>query len=156
MASRRPFLHLQEHRVPVRRSLDVQSRVTPPEAFRFSSICCFLQVVGGTPPAGTCLRRLSAPDWTKSHNPSQSCRQGAARPCLRGNCQSCWCRWGRKPARENPVGTWLEPGWNPRAVASRQGRPFWRQLTSGVMGGVKVPFLKPSQLNPSNHLNTEH
>lgn len=26
------------------------------------------------------------------------------------------------------------------------------QLTSGVMGGVRVPFLRPSQLKPSNHL----
>lgn len=24
--------------------------------------------------------------------------------------------------------------------------------TLGIMGGVKVPFLKPSQLKPSNHL----
>lgn len=30
------------------------------------------------------------------------------------------------------------------------------QLTSGLMGGVRVPFLRPSQLNPSNHLDTEH
>lgn len=28
-------------------------------------------------------------------------------------------------------------------------------LTLGIMGGVKVPFLKPSQLKPSNHLGKE-
>lgn len=28
-------------------------------------------------------------------------------------------------------------------------------LTLGIIGGVKVPFLKPSQLKPSNHLGKE-
>lgn len=28
-------------------------------------------------------------------------------------------------------------------------------LTLGIIGGVKVPFLKPSQLKPSNHLEKE-
>ena len=30
-----------------------------------------------------------------------------------------------------------------------------RLLTLGIIGGVKVPFLKPSQLKPSNHLGKE-
>ena len=29
-------------------------------------------------------------------------------------------------------------------------------ITLGIIGGVKVPFLKPSQLKPSNHLKKEN
>lgn len=94
-----------------------------------------------------CMSSLKS-DRTRSHSPSQRCRQGAGRPCLQGSCRSCWCRWERKPGQENTVKT---RGPTPPA----RGRGFRTQLTSGVMGGVSVPFLRPSQLNPSNHLNAE-
>lgn len=44
-------------------------------------------------------------DRTRSHNPTQSCHPEEAHPCLQGNCQSYWCRWERKPGRNNMVKT---------------------------------------------------
>lgn len=44
-------------------------------------------------------------DRTRSRNPTQSCHPEEGRPCLRGNCQSCWCRWERKPGGQNMVKT---------------------------------------------------
>lgn len=87
--------------------------------------------------------------WTKSRNPIQSCRPVVVRLCLPGNCRSYWCQWRRRPGQK----TESEKFCPIRSCSKR----IWRgnRLTSGLMGGVRVPFRKPSQLKPSNHLNTK-
>lgn len=98
--------------------------------------------------------------WTKSHNPIQNYHPAAARPYLRGNCRSYWCRWRKTPVQilQWLIGLWIFFSGETVTMQTHCWRcltRIWKVdwLTSGKMGGVRVPFRRPSQLNPSNHLS---
>ena len=60
-------------------------------------------------------------------------------------------RWHLTTEDEN----WFEIDYKRKLNYKEQS---WQQcvLTLGIIGGVNVPFFKPSQLKPSNHLKEKH
>lgn len=88
----------------------------------------------------------------KNQRPSRSCHRAAGPRCPLGSCRSYSCplqMWPGGKTQESFTGGMngedseddIKDIWN-----------IWRVLTLGIIGGVNVPFFRPSQLKPSNHL----
>ncbi len=91
---------------------------------------------------------LRREDDFKNQRPSQSCRQEAGPRCPLGSCRSYSCRllmWPDKMTKETKE---ADNKW----ILNMRMTEKQCALTLGIIGGVNVPFFKPSQLKPSNHL----